>query len=173
MKTLTIIAYNDTVDVRICEHLHKVVCAVYQGRKNIATAEPEFGEFGYRGKTAHCKIGNVHLGNKAKCAKIKAAYEAETRRLTESKEYKVYKLRQERAWLASEYSAAVSAWHDSRERMIDAVGMGDQYKHDEGALQAEIDATAKAIAEFDAAHPEIKAMLDNEKAESVKRNMWN
>jgi hypothetical protein len=77
-------------------------------------------------------------------------------------------LREQRLTLVAKIAGALDETEAARERA---------YNRDIGGIPSydspKYRAAKQALAEFDAAHPEIKAALERERQESIKRHMWD
>lgn len=77
-------------------------------------------------------------------------------------------LREQRRQLATEISIVLDRQQARRERAFNR-DMGRIPQYDTPEYQAAV----KALADFDAAHPEIKAAIEAEKQAGIERHMWD
>lgn len=97
--------------------------------------------------------------------RLNAAFDA-------AKETNPHTLRSRRESLVHEINRLGDTAHDDHVEAIERASATGRYRQPDDRI-AEIAKAQAALAEFDAAHPEIVAEIQREHAESVKRNMWN
>ena len=97
----------------------------------------------------------------AAMAEAREAYRASPEGITEA-------LREQRRSLGAAISSALDETEVARERAFDR-DIGGIPSYDSPKYRA----ARQALADFDAAHPEIKAVLEQERQESIKRHMWD
>jgi hypothetical protein len=120
------------------------------------------------GELCHHKIGPLPLTD-SETETLRAAVIAAKEEHEATPEAKTEKLRNQRRDLACGVAGAVDDLGAHRERC---------YRQDTGfygmaPFEARIISAQKALAEFDAAHPEMIVEIKAEQAEATARNMWN
>ena len=120
------------------------------------------------GELCHHKIGPLALTD-SETETLRAAVMAAKEEHEGTPKAKAEKLRQQRNDLACGVAGAVDDLGAHRERCFQQ----DTGFHGMAPFEAKIAGAEKALAEFDAAHPEVIAAIKAEQADATARNMWN
>jgi hypothetical protein len=179
MKTLqtitTVTTSGQEVKFQLFEYSHgeKIGVAVWAGGKKVAEGTPEALDELKDGKRVYGRIGKVYMTNPDKWNEVWTAYVAAKEDLEACEEYRVRRLRSLRDRLAREVGYALDEEHEMHQRGVERAMQGSPYRVNDDALAQKVADARKALAEFDAAHPEIIAAIRKEKEEELERNRWN
>ncbi len=173
MKTITSQAGGKEVKYQIHEYLNDIVVNVRVGGKHHTSGKPEVFNEVMQGRQIYGRIGSVYISRPDVWAEIWTAYTEAKDQLESSNEYKIKQLRSQREKLAYDLKYAIEELSETEQRKVESAMQGRAYRYDADKLESAIDDAKSALSIFDAAHPEIMAIVKKERDERIERNMWN